>query len=61
MTDQLAPGLALAGIATAAAVSGLRWLAIAACLAAVPFLVTGLGFAIGRQRARRSRRAGVAR
>jgi hypothetical protein len=61
MSDQLAPGLALAGIAVAAAVSGLTWLAVAACLAAVPFLVTGIGFAVGRHRATRDRPAGTVR
>lgn len=61
MRDQLAPGLALLGIAVAAAVSGLTWLAVAACLAAVPFLVAGIGLAVGEHRSARDRSAGAAR
>lgn len=61
MTDQLAPGLALAGIAVAAAFSGVGWLAVAASLASLPFLAAGIGLAVGRQRARRDDPAGTAR
>jgi Na+/H+-dicarboxylate symporter len=61
VTDQLAPGLALAGIAAAAAISGVGWLALAAILAAVPFLVAGVGLAVGRHRGRHGGSARTAR
>lgn len=61
MRDQLALGLALAGISAAAAIAGVAWLAVAAAVAAVPFLVAGIGLAIGDRRAGGDRPAGTAR
>ncbi|MFO7571353.1 MAG: hypothetical protein R6W48_01965 [Gaiellaceae bacterium] len=61
MRDQLVAGLGLGAVAAGTAVAGLTWLAIAASVAAVPFLVAGIGFAVGGHRDARERPAGPAR
>lgn len=60
INGQLLCGLALAGAGAAAAVVGVAWLAIAAFVAATPFLVVGVLFALGGIRARHDRAAGSA-
>jgi hypothetical protein len=47
MSGQLFSGLGLAAAATGAAVAGVTWLAAAAVVAAIPFLVAGVFFAVG--------------
>jgi hypothetical protein len=61
MNGQLLCGLALAGAAATAAVTGLTWLATAAFAAAAPFLVVGALFALGAFRTRHERTVGTAR
>ena len=61
MRDQLAAGILLGVVAAAAALAGLAWLALAASLAALPFLVAGVGFAVGGLRSGRDQPAGTAR
>jgi hypothetical protein len=61
MRDQLAAGIVLAAVAATAAVVGLSWLALAASLAALPFLVAGVGFAVGGIRSGRDEPAGTVR
>jgi len=61
MRDQLAAGIALGAVAVAAAAAGLSWLALAASLAALPFLVAGVGFAVGGLRSGRDEPAGTVR
>ena len=47
MNDQLFCGLALATAAVGSAVANLPWLATAALIAAVPFVVAGVLLALG--------------
>lgn len=61
MRDQLAVGLLLAVVAVGAMLAGLSWLALAASLAALPFLVAGAGFAVGALRSGGDQPAGTAR
>jgi hypothetical protein len=61
MNGQLLCGLAFAGLAVSGVVAGVAWLATAALLAAVPFLVVGVLFAFGGIRASHDRTAGTAR
>lgn len=61
MRDQLAAGIVLGAAAAASVVAGLGWLALAAALAALPFLVAGIGFAVGGHRSGTDRPAGTLR
>lgn len=61
MRDPLAAGIVLGVVATAGVLAGLSWLALAASLAALPFLVAGVGFAVGGIRASRDQPAGRVR
>lgn len=56
MSDQLAAGLVLGVVAAGAAGTGLRWLAIAALAAAIPFLTVGVALTLGGVRTARGRR-----
>ncbi len=52
MSSQLLTGVGLTASAAGAAVAGVAWLAAAAALAAVPYLVVGVLFVLGRFRER---------
>lgn len=59
MRDQLAAGLVLAAAALGAALAGFGWLAVAALVAALPFLVIGIALAAGELDARGERPQGT--
>ncbi|HSI97675.1 MAG TPA: hypothetical protein VK926_04880 [Gaiellaceae bacterium] len=61
MSDQLAAGLVLGAVAAGGAVAGLRWLALAALAAAMPFLVAGVLLTLDGIRSGRDRPAGTVR
>jgi hypothetical protein len=58
MSGQLFSGLGLAAAAAGAAVAGVTWLAAAAVVAAIPFIVVGVLLELGRPRAQGSSRRG---
>jgi hypothetical protein len=58
VNGQLLCGLALASLAVSATLASVAWLATAALVAAAPFLVVGVLFALGGIRARHDRAAG---
>lgn len=53
MSDQLGAALVLCAVAAGSTAAGYPWLAVAAIVAAVPFLAAGLTLALGHLRAGR--------